>query len=78
MYTFTHQIDSLYILTLRFRGEGQVGHASQRVWMLLAQHPLRGLHHAHLQLLGFLPASLISVCRDQIVHATQRIRILLA
>src|SRR5882724_11135386 len=48
------------------------------VGMLLAKHPLRRLHHHHIQLLGLLPPALVPVGRCEVGHAGKRVGMLFA
>jgi hypothetical protein len=44
----------------------QVGHADQRVGILVPEYPLSRLYHLHLQLFGLPPPPLIAVHRRQV------------
>ncbi len=48
-----------------------------RVWILLPKYPLPCSHYLHLRLSGLLPPPLIPVCRCQVGHAGQYVRMLL-
>jgi len=45
--TLTYKSDGFFIATLSFLGYGKVVYGGQRVWMLLAKHPLSRLYHSH-------------------------------
>jgi hypothetical protein len=63
---------------LRLLGDSKIGHAGQRGRMVVAERLLESFHHLHVQLFCFGPSALIPAHQRQIVHAGQRVWMVVA